>query len=140
MLIVNPRIQIPMDEFEFTYVRSSGPGGQNVNKVNSKAVMRWPFTLSPSVPDDVRQRFQTKFGKRLTSEGELLVTSQRFRDQEKNTADCLDKLREMLLSVAAKPIPRRPTKPTRASKKRTRESKQAHSQKKQQRRSVGDHE
>lgn len=129
-----------MDEFEFTYVRSSGPGGQNVNKVNSKAVLRWPLAENLSLPVDVRHRFQAKYANRLTTSGDLLLTSQRFRDQERNSADCLEKLREMILSVAVKPKARRPTKPTRASKKRRQEAKQAHSQKKQQRRTPGDHD
>ncbi len=69
MLIVNSRLQIPLSEFEFTYARSSGPGGQNVNKVNSKALLRWPVRQSPSLTAEVRERFLRRFASRLTNEG-----------------------------------------------------------------------
>jgi ribosome-associated protein len=138
MLEVTSRIQIPLEEFEFTYARSSGPGGQNVNKVNSKAQLRWPMLQSPSLPPDVRERFLKQFAGKLTVEGELLIVSQRYRDQGRNVDDCLEKLREMVRSVALAPKKRRPTKPSRAAKERRLKSKQEVSQKKQQRRQVHD--
>jgi ribosome-associated protein len=134
VLTINSRIQIPHGEFSFTFVRSSGPGGQNVNKVNSKAVLRWSVLHSPSLPQEVRQRFLSRFGRRLTTEHELVLSSQRYRDQGRNVADCLEKLREMVASVAVRPVVRRPTKPTRASVTRRLEHKGRKSQKKQQRR------
>jgi ribosome-associated protein len=134
MLVVAPHIQIPPAEFEFTYARSSGPGGQNVNKVNSKAVLRWQATKSPSLPEAVRTRFLAKYGSRLTGDGELLITSERYRDQPRNIDDCLEKLREMLLSVAVAPKKRKKTKPSRASKERRLDSKKRDSSKKQSRR------
>lgn len=134
MLVVAPHIQIPPAEFEFTYARSSGPGGQNVNKVNSKAVLRWQATKSPSLPEAVRSRFLAKYGSRLTGDGELLITSERYRDQPRNIDDCLEKLREMLLSVAVAPKKRKKTKPSRASKERRLDSKKRDSSKKQSRR------
>src|SRR5687768_11330274 len=130
MLIVNSRIQIPLDEFEFTYARSSGPGGQNVNKVNSKAQLRWPLLSSPSIPEEVRERFRQRFAARLTTEGELLITSQRFRDARRNADDCLAKLREMVLAVATVPRPRRATRPTRGSVKRRLQDKKERAAKK----------
>ena len=133
MLIVNPRLQIPLAEFEFTYTRSSGPGGQNVNKVNSRATLRWPMRTSPSLPPPVRARFLQKYGSRLTIDGDLLIVSQRYRDQPRNVDDCLDKLREMLASVAFAPTPRKKTKPSRSSIKRRLEGKRQASQKKQSR-------
>ncbi|MBL9084469.1 MAG: aminoacyl-tRNA hydrolase [Planctomycetales bacterium] len=134
MLVVAPHIQIPPAELEFTYARSSGPGGQNVNKVNSKAVLRWQATTSPSLPEAVRTRFLAKYGSRLTVDGELLITSERYRDQPRNIDDCLEKLREMLLSVAVAPKKRKKTKPSRASKERRLDSKKRDSTKKQNRR------
>ena len=134
MLIVTPQIQIPDDELQFSYARSSGPGGQNVNKVASKAVLRWSPVNSSSLPQEVRGRFLTKFKSRLTIEGDLIITSQRFCDQQRNTSDCLEKLREMLLAAARKPIARRPSKPTRGSQRRRLEVKRSHSHKKRRRR------
>jgi ribosome-associated protein len=134
MLIITPAIQIPDSEFGFTFARSSGPGGQNVNKVNSKAVLRWSPTTSPSLPEDVRSRFLLRFASRLTIAGELILTSQRSRDQNRNIEDCLERLKEMLLAVTRKPVQRRPTKPTRGSHKRRLEAKRLHSSKKRRRR------
>jgi ribosome-associated protein len=134
MLIVTRQLQIPLAEFEITFVRSSGPGGQNVNKVNSKAVLRWTVGSSPSVPEEVRERFLQKYGSRLTTEGDLLVTSQRFRDAPRNSQDCLDKLRTMLLSVAHAPKRRRATRPTRGSVERRLQGKRRQSASKQDRR------
>ncbi len=138
MLVVTPRVQIPEWEFQWTFVRSSGPGGQNVNKVNSKAVLRWDVLRSPALPADVRTRFVARYSSRLTSDGELIVTSQRYRDQGRNAADALEKLRAMLATVATAPKTRRPTKPTCGSVTRRIESKQARSRKKQSRRTVDD--
>ena len=134
MLRVSPRITIPPGEFEFSYVRSSGPGGQNVNKVNSTAVLRWDARRSTALPPDVRERFEAKFSSRLTTEGQLVISSQRYRDQGRNAEDCLYKLREMLASVAVPPRRRRATKPSRAAVARRLDSKQAQSRKKQTRR------
>jgi ribosome-associated protein len=135
-LNVNNRIRIPLEEFEFTYARSSGPGGQNVNKVSSKALLRWPIRTSPSLPEPVRHRFLSRYGNRVTAEGDLLISSQRFRDQAKNVDDCLDKLHEMLSEVAAPPVRRKRTKPSRASIKRRLENKRRTSDKKRGRREL----
>lgn len=136
-MIINSRIEIPDDELQFTFVRSSGPGGQNVNKVNTKAVLRWSVGASRVVPEDVRARFLERFAQRVTGGGEVVIASQRFRDQRQNERDCLEKLREMLLAVAVAPKRRRKTKPTRASVVRRRTEKRAHGQKKRQRRRPG---
>lgn len=138
MLFVNPQIQIPREELGFTFARSSGPGGQNVNKVNSKAVLRWSVASSPSLPEAVRNRFLSLYRHRVTSEGELVLTSQRYRDAPRNVEDCLEKLREMLQNAAAIPKRRKPTKPSRGSVARRRQNKSAQANKKQSRRTVSD--
>ena len=118
MLDINDRIRIPEEEFSWSFVRSGGPGGQNVNKVASKAVLRWNLTASPSVPDDVKGRLRERLPSRITNEGDLLITSQRYRDQERNRLDCVEKLREMLRAAAIPPKTRRKTKPTRGARER----------------------
>lgn len=138
MLTVDARIQIPDAEFQWSFVRSSGPGGQNVNKVSSKAVLRWQPATSPSLPPEVRARFVARYASRLTTEGELVISSQRYRDQGRNVEDALEKLRGMIAEVARPPKRRRPTKPTKASVTRRLESKQARSRTKQGRRRVDD--
>jgi len=138
MLEITPRLKIPLREFEITFARSSGPGGQNVNKLNTKALLRWPVTTSPSLPEDVRARLIARNRRRITSDGDLLVVSQRFRDAGRNVADCLEKLRAMVEDAAVAPKPRRPTKPSRGSVKRRLENKKRQSFRKQQRRSGWD--
>ena len=113
-MILTENIQIPESEFHFTFARSGGPGGQNVNKVASKAVLHWNVAASPSLPAEVKERFKEQNRSRITIEGVLVLDSQRFRDQPKNVADCLEKLRAMLL----RPKKRRATKPSRSSKER----------------------
>jgi ribosome-associated protein len=111
----NTHLRIPEDELEWTYVRSGGPGGQNVNKVASKAVLRWNVAANRTLPEDVKARLRALQANRITAEGDLVLTSQRFRDQERNRQDCLDKLRQMIAQAAARPKARRKTKPTRGS-------------------------
>ncbi len=118
MLDVNERIRIPDEEFAWSFVRSGGPGGQNVNKVASKAVLRWNVLASPSVPPDVKARLQAQQRSRITGDGDFLISSQRYRDQERNRLDCLDKLRAFLLQASAVPKVRKKTKASRASKER----------------------
>jgi len=133
MLVVNARLKIPLREFRFTFARSSGPGGQNVNKLNTKALLRWPVVRSTSLPEAVRQRLLARHPRRITAEGDLLVSSQRFRDAGRNLADCLEKLRAMLAEVATAPKPRKATRPTRASVRARLDRKRRHSQKKRRR-------
>lgn len=131
------RLSIPMSELRFTYSRSSGPGGQNVNKVSSKAQLRWPVATSTALPPEVKERFLTLHRKRITVEGDLLVSSQRSRDQKRNVEDCLEKLRELLLSAAARPKRRKKTKPSRSSIERRLKAKRSRSGRKAGRRSPG---
>ncbi|WP_152051742.1 alternative ribosome rescue aminoacyl-tRNA hydrolase ArfB [Tautonia marina] len=127
MLRINDRISIPMDEFQFDYIRSGGPGGQNVNKVATKAVLRWRPGDSPSLPEPVRRRLIRQIGSRLTTEGDLIVSSQRTRDRLRNIDDCLDKVRDLVLEAATPPKPRIATKPTLGSKVRRAEQKKQRS-------------
>jgi ribosome-associated protein len=116
MLRINDRIAIPLEEFQWEFSRSGGPGGQNVNKVSSKVLLRWKPAASSSLPAPVRARLLTAVGPRLTNDGDLLITSQRTRDRARNVADCLSKLRELVLAAAQPPTIRRPTRPTHSSK------------------------
>ncbi|MFM8408958.1 MAG: alternative ribosome rescue aminoacyl-tRNA hydrolase ArfB [Alphaproteobacteria bacterium] len=116
---------VPLRELEIRFVRSSGAGGQNVNKVNTKAVLRWPVASSGAIPPEVRERFLERFATRVTLAGDVVLSSDRYRDQGRNAADCVEKLRTMLAAVASPPRPRRPTKPSRASRERRLSEKKA---------------
>jgi ribosome-associated protein len=140
MLAVGRHIRVPLSELTFTYVRSSGPGGQNVNKVASKAVLRWRPAASVGLPADALERFLRRYASRLTRQDEIVLSSDRFRDQGRNTADCMEKLRAMLAAVAEPPKPRKATSPTRASVGRRRKSKIRTSAKKKLRRTPTDEE
>jgi ribosome-associated protein len=118
MLEINDFIRIPDEELTFTFVRAGGPGGQNVNKVSSKAVLRWNLDASPSVPAEVKARLRVQQRRRITLTADLVLTSQQFRDQEKNRRDCLEKLRAIVLQATYVPKARRKTKPTRGSRER----------------------
>jgi ribosome-associated protein len=123
ILVVNAELRIPLWEIQFSFTRSSGPGGQNVNKVNSKAVMRWTPAWNQSLPEGVRLRFLSRYAGKLSTEGELILTSDEFRDQKRNQQSCLDKLKAMVQAVARPPKVRRPTKPTRSSQEKRKDSK-----------------
>jgi ribosome-associated protein len=103
-------------EFQLSFVRSGGPGGQNVNKVATKAVLRWRVADSPSLPAAVKTRFLELHRRRLTRDGELVLSSQRFRDRSRNLADCLDKVRALVQQATIVPRVRKATRPSRASK------------------------
>jgi ribosome-associated protein len=123
LLSVTETLSIPLAEFQFEFARSGGPGGQNVNKVNSKATLRWTPSESPSLPPATKARLLRAVEARLTKDGELLVTSQLTRDQGRNVEDCLEKVRELVLAAAKPPKPRRASRPTLASKVRRVEAK-----------------
>jgi ribosome-associated protein len=123
MFVINELVQIPDDELQWSFSRSGGPGGQNVNKVASKTELRWNVAQTSSLPSDIKARLYDQFGGRITSEGEMVITSQRFRDQARNREDCLEKLRAMIVHAVAPPRPRKKTRPTRASHRKRLEAK-----------------
>ncbi len=134
---ITDTLQIPDGELNFTFARSGGPGGQNVNKVASKAVLHWDLAANTSLPLDVRERLRARQRGRVTTEGELVIQGQRFRDQAKNIEDCRERLREMVLDALAAPKRRRPTKPSRGSKERRLAAKRQQTQRKAGRRKPG---
>ena len=134
MLKITDKIQIPLREFDFTFARSSGPGGQNVNKVNTKAFLTWHVEQTESLPWAVKDRFVKKFSRRISKEGKIIVVSQRFRDQGRNVADCITKLQELVRSVVAAPVKRRKTKPSKGAIQRRINDKKATSERKSRRR------
>ena len=117
-LRVTDRIVIPDTELRVAFARSGGPGGQNVNKVNSKVELRWAPATSAALGEDDRAYLLSKLRGRLTNDGELLVTSERTRDQGKNRSDASAKLAAIVAAALFRPKKRRPTRPTRGSKER----------------------
>ena len=111
-------ISIPEDELIESFVRSSGPGGQNVNKVSSAVQLRFDVVASPSLPDEVKQRLLRLAGRRATSAGVIVISANRFRDQVQNRADARARLAELVAQACIRPIVRRPTRPTLGSKQR----------------------
>jgi ribosome-associated protein len=127
MIRVTASISIDEQEIEESFIRSSGPGGQNVNKLATAVQLRFDVRHSPNLPDDVRQRLERLAGRRLTRDGVLVITAQQYRTQERNRDDALARLVALIQEAAVRPVPRRKTRPTLASRKRRLEGKRRRS-------------
>jgi len=135
MLIpINRHLFLDDSEVEESFIRASGPGGQNVNKVSSAVQLRFDLSRSRSLPEGVRERLARLAGRRLTRDDVIVITAQRYRTQERNRQDALDRLVGLIRRVAAPPTPRRPTKPSAAARERRLEAKARRAAVKEQRR------
>ena len=133
MIAVNDRIIIPEQDVIERAIRSSGPGGQNVNKVSTAIELRFFIWGCAALPDAVKQRLAKKRDQRITGSGEIIIQAQRFRSQEQNRDDARNRLAALVRTVLEPSKPRVATKPTRASQRRRLENKRAHATLKQQR-------
>jgi ribosome-associated protein len=123
MIRITDSISIDESELHESFVRSSGPGGQNVNKLSTAVQLRFDVRQSPSLPNDVAVRLMRLAGKRMTKDGVLVLIAQNHRTQERNRAEAQERLIDLIRQAAVRPVPRRATKPTKASKQRRIESK-----------------
>jgi ribosome-associated protein len=134
MIRVTPTIALDDKEIGLSFIRASGPGGQNVNKVSTAVQLRFDIRHSPSLPPGVRERAERMAGRRVSAEGVLVITAQRFASQERNRRDAIARLVALIGEAARPPKVRRPTRPTRASRERRLESKRRHGETKRRRR------
>lgn len=116
-------VQIPFGEMEFTYARSRGPGGQNVNRTNSAAILRWNLWSSQVFSQEIKERLAQKLQGKLTMDGDLIVRSEVHRDQDQNRSECIQKLHEIIRRALFVPKKRVATKPSRSAKRKRLEGK-----------------
>lgn len=136
MIHICGNLFIDENELEWDFVRASGPGGQNVNKVSTAVQLRFDVVHSPSLPDDVKQQLTKLAGRRMTKEGELVIDARQYRYQERNREDALKRLIDLIEKATKKPKPRKKTKPSLGSKMKRLETKRQVGEKKRLRQSV----
>jgi len=134
MIQITPTLALDEQELQIAFVQSSGPGGQNVNKVATAVQLRFDVAHSPSLPPEIRERLIELAGNSMTKDGWLVIDARRYRTQEHNRQDALDRLVKWVRAAAVEPKRRRPTKPSRASRQRRLESKHKRGQVKRLRR------
>ena len=129
---------IPEEELKFSFIRASGPGGQNINKVATAVQLRFDVSNSPSLPGEIKQRLIKLAGARMTRDGEVVLDAKRYRSQERNRADAVQRLMHLIEKASQQPKVRHATRPSLASNRKRMESKKRHAAIKKERQSVND--